>query len=226
MLIDDLYAHADARGSQVAIVYGEERLTYAELADRVDRLAHGLTADGIAAGDPVALLLPNSPAFVISFLAVAGHRGDRRSAQPALQARRARLLLPQQRRPGGDRRRSRDRGVGADRGGRGTTACSSSRLDRRAGARARSTGSSRRTPADGTPPVRPPRTSSSSTPPGPRAGRSAWRGHRASAGRRPTATWWPWTSRRPTGCSARSPCSTPTGWGTASRRSCGRAARW
>jgi long-chain acyl-CoA synthetase len=71
VLIDDLYAHADARGSQDAIVYGEERLTYAELADRVDRLAHGLTADGIAAGSPVALLLPNSPAFVISFLAVA-----------------------------------------------------------------------------------------------------------------------------------------------------------
>ena len=71
MLIEDLYAHADARGSQVAIVYGEERLTHAELADRVDRLAHGLTADGIAAGDPVALLLQNSPAFVVSFLAVA-----------------------------------------------------------------------------------------------------------------------------------------------------------
>ena len=71
MLIDDLYAHADARGSQVAIIYGEERLTFAELANRVDRLAHGLTAEGIAAGDPVALLLPNSPAFVISFLAVA-----------------------------------------------------------------------------------------------------------------------------------------------------------
>jgi long-chain acyl-CoA synthetase len=71
VLIDDLYAHADARGSQDAIVYGEERLTYAELADRVDRLAHGLTADGIAAGDPVALLLPNSTAFVVSFLGVA-----------------------------------------------------------------------------------------------------------------------------------------------------------
>jgi long-chain acyl-CoA synthetase len=72
MLIDDLYAHADSRGSQVAIVYGEERLTYSELADRVDRLAHGLIAHGVAAGNPVALLLPNSPAFVISFLAVAG----------------------------------------------------------------------------------------------------------------------------------------------------------
>jgi long-chain acyl-CoA synthetase len=71
MLIDDLYAHADARGDQVAVVHGEERLTYAELADRVDRLGHALAADGIAPGDPVALLLPNSPAFVVSFLAVA-----------------------------------------------------------------------------------------------------------------------------------------------------------
>jgi long-chain acyl-CoA synthetase len=70
MLTDDLYAHADARPDHEAVVYGEERLTWADLAERVDRLAHGLTATGIGAGDPVALLLPNAPAFVTSFLAV------------------------------------------------------------------------------------------------------------------------------------------------------------
>jgi long-chain acyl-CoA synthetase len=72
MLSDDLYAHADSRPSDVAIVYGEERVTWADLADRVDRLAAGLGAAGIAAGDPVALVLPNSPAFVVSALAVTG----------------------------------------------------------------------------------------------------------------------------------------------------------
>jgi long-chain acyl-CoA synthetase len=71
-LIDDLYAHAESRGSRPALIYGEERLSYAELLDRAERLAGGLTAGGLAPGDAVALLLPNSPAFVIGFLAVTG----------------------------------------------------------------------------------------------------------------------------------------------------------
>jgi long-chain acyl-CoA synthetase len=72
MLTDDLYAHADARGRQTAVVFGDEELSYADLLDRVERLAHGLTANGLGAGDAVALLLPNSPAFVISFFAITG----------------------------------------------------------------------------------------------------------------------------------------------------------
>jgi long-chain acyl-CoA synthetase len=72
MLTDDLYANAEAGGSRAALVYGDEQLTWAELLDQVERLAHGLAASGIAAGDPVALLPPNSPAFVVSFLAITG----------------------------------------------------------------------------------------------------------------------------------------------------------
>ena len=72
MLTDDLYAHAEARGRQTAVVCGDERLTYAELLQRVECLAQGLAAGGIEPGDPVALLLPNSPAFVVSFLAITG----------------------------------------------------------------------------------------------------------------------------------------------------------
>ena len=71
-LTADLYAHAEARGSQAAVIHGAERLSYAELLDQAERLAAGLTAHGLAAGDPVALLLPNSPGFVVSFLAVTG----------------------------------------------------------------------------------------------------------------------------------------------------------
>jgi long-chain acyl-CoA synthetase len=72
MLTDDLYAHAETRGRQTAVIYGDERLTYAELLERVERLAHGLAASGLEPGDPVALVLPNSPAFVVGFLAVTG----------------------------------------------------------------------------------------------------------------------------------------------------------
>lgn len=72
MLTADLYAHTTARGDHPAVVFGEERVTYAELLDRVQRCAEGLGAAGIGPGDPVALLLPNSPAFVVSWLAITG----------------------------------------------------------------------------------------------------------------------------------------------------------
>jgi long-chain acyl-CoA synthetase len=72
MLTEDLYAHAEERGDQTAVVYGEEHVSYAELLERVERLAEGLAASGIEAGDPVALLLPNSTEFVVSFLAITG----------------------------------------------------------------------------------------------------------------------------------------------------------
>jgi long-chain acyl-CoA synthetase len=71
-LIDDLYAHAEARGDQTALIHGGERLSHSELLDRVERLAGGLRAAGLTAGDAVALLLPNSLAFVAGFLAITG----------------------------------------------------------------------------------------------------------------------------------------------------------
>lgn len=72
MLTEDLYAHARTREQDAALLYGDEVVTWAQLLDRVERAAAGLTAEGIAAGDAVALLLPNSPAFVVGFLAVTG----------------------------------------------------------------------------------------------------------------------------------------------------------
>lgn len=55
---------------RVALVYGDRRLTYAELHEQVERLAGALAARGLAAGAPVALVLPNVPDFVIGFLAI------------------------------------------------------------------------------------------------------------------------------------------------------------
>jgi long-chain acyl-CoA synthetase len=43
--------------------------TYAEIADRVDRLAAGLAAAGVAPGDIVSMLLTNRPAFVETYFA-------------------------------------------------------------------------------------------------------------------------------------------------------------
>jgi long-chain acyl-CoA synthetase len=61
-----------ADDEHVALVHGTERIGHAELADRVARLAGGLAARGVATGDPVALVMRDTPAFVTSFLAVVG----------------------------------------------------------------------------------------------------------------------------------------------------------
>ena len=153
----------DARPAprRAALVHGDERITYAELRDRVDRLAQGLAERGVGPGDPVALVLPNVPAFAVTFLAIA-RLGRRRTAQPGVQGARARVSTsarPASRRDRGralDRRRlrivsptatcrRRDRGASVGRG--------------RRPARVRRPPRRRRT-----------RTRSSSTPPDPPAG--------------------------------------------------------
>ena len=49
---------------------GVERWSYSELADHVQRLAHGLATAGVGCGDHVALLADNRPAWIIACLAV------------------------------------------------------------------------------------------------------------------------------------------------------------
>ncbi len=48
-----------------AIVFGDERLTFAGLRDRAVRLARGLAALGLGPGDRVGLWLPNRPAWFV-----------------------------------------------------------------------------------------------------------------------------------------------------------------
>jgi 2-aminobenzoate-CoA ligase len=57
-------------GNKVAIYYGQETVTYAELNRDVRRLAGVLATRGVGKGDRVLLRLPNSPDFVVSWLAV------------------------------------------------------------------------------------------------------------------------------------------------------------
>lgn len=56
--------------SRTALVDGDARLSYAELDGRIDRLAAGLLAQGIAAGDRVLVQLPNSTGFVATCFAL------------------------------------------------------------------------------------------------------------------------------------------------------------
>jgi len=67
-------------GTRTAFVGAFGRLSYEELAGRVNRLARGLAGIGIGRGTPVLIRLPNCPEFVVSFLALC-----RLGALPVLQ---------------------------------------------------------------------------------------------------------------------------------------------
>jgi long-chain acyl-CoA synthetase len=58
---------AERLGERTALVHEGERLSYAELARRTERLAGALQDRSIGAGDAVALLLPNSAAAIAAY---------------------------------------------------------------------------------------------------------------------------------------------------------------
>jgi long-chain acyl-CoA synthetase len=52
------------------LFYYEETMTYGQFGERVDRLANGLRALGVKAGDFVHVMIPNSPESLISYFAI------------------------------------------------------------------------------------------------------------------------------------------------------------
>ncbi|MEU0938887.1 AMP-binding protein [Embleya sp. NPDC005971] len=60
-----------AYGDDLAVVAGEQRLTYRQLDARADRMAGGLADLGLRAGDRVVVQLPNVAAFPVLFFALA-----------------------------------------------------------------------------------------------------------------------------------------------------------
>src|SRR2546430_2151745 len=67
----DLFEHAvDAFPERVALICGDRRLTYSELEDEANRLAHHLAAQGVGPGGHVGLYARNSIAAVETLLAV------------------------------------------------------------------------------------------------------------------------------------------------------------
>lgn len=57
----------EGKGSATAIHFQAGRITFAEIADQVDRAANMLRDHGVGAGDRVFILLPDSPAFAVAF---------------------------------------------------------------------------------------------------------------------------------------------------------------
>ena len=60
---------ASVFADRVAVVDGDERITYAGLAAEVTRAAHALRASGVGLGDRVAYLCPNSRALLVAHFA-------------------------------------------------------------------------------------------------------------------------------------------------------------
>src|SRR5690242_9896336 len=66
----DLFEHAvDTFPDRVALIFGDRQVSYAELDDEANRLAHHLAAQGVGAGDHVGLYARNSIAAVVTLLA-------------------------------------------------------------------------------------------------------------------------------------------------------------
>jgi long-chain acyl-CoA synthetase len=83
VLMQLLYERAEADPDHTAIVYRDERLGFAELVDRVERLAAGLAGRGIGPGDAVGLVLRDDPWFVACFHAIAALGAKVVPANPA-----------------------------------------------------------------------------------------------------------------------------------------------
>jgi long-chain acyl-CoA synthetase len=66
-----LRRHASARGAKIAYRDAHAAVTYAELLDRTGKLAGHLAASGVAVGETVAIMLPNSVPWVEACLAIA-----------------------------------------------------------------------------------------------------------------------------------------------------------
>jgi len=57
----------EGRGDHVAVLWGEEQLTYRQIGELVNRAANALGELGVGKDDRVLILLPDSPAFVAAF---------------------------------------------------------------------------------------------------------------------------------------------------------------
>ena len=62
--------HAKKRKSKVALLVDNEKITYGDILEKVDKLAGFFTQKGIKEGDRVALFLRNSPEFIYTIFAV------------------------------------------------------------------------------------------------------------------------------------------------------------
>jgi fatty-acyl-CoA synthase len=67
-IVDIIQRHAAKRPDSIAILCGDEVITYAQLNGRADRIAHWAHAQNIRPGDAVALLMENRTEYIVAWL--------------------------------------------------------------------------------------------------------------------------------------------------------------
>ena len=89
-------------GAVEAVVAGEERLTFADLDQVSDRLAHALASRGIAKGDRIGIAMRNCPSWIVGYMAILKAGGiavllngwwERDELQHALELTKPKLIL-------------------------------------------------------------------------------------------------------------------------------------
>ncbi len=70
-LYEMLSASAHKYGDETAIICKDTKLSYQDLDDKVRRLSQGLMSQGLGPKDKIAIMLSNSPEFIISFFSIA-----------------------------------------------------------------------------------------------------------------------------------------------------------
>ena len=60
IITDVIRNHGKWRKEKTALVCGDQRLTWGEFNNRINRLAHGLVGQGLKKGDKVSMLMTNS----------------------------------------------------------------------------------------------------------------------------------------------------------------------
>ncbi|HEX7242267.1 MAG TPA: amino acid adenylation domain-containing protein, partial [Longimicrobiaceae bacterium] len=86
-------AQAERTPAAVAVAYGDERITYAELDRRANRLAHLLRARGVGPESRVGVLLERGPRLVVALLATLKAGGAYVPLDPAYPPERLRFMV-------------------------------------------------------------------------------------------------------------------------------------
>ena len=88
--IGALMHQAQTRAESAAFVFHEEVWTYRRLADEAERVARGLVARGVKAGERVALHMMNRPEMLVAYYACLQTRSHRSTVTNRVQICRAR----------------------------------------------------------------------------------------------------------------------------------------
>ncbi len=92
-MLDAFAATVERLPDRPALLYFDRAITFRELDELTDALAAGLRADGLEAGDRVALYLQNVPQFVLGMVAAWKAGGIAVSVNPMLRHKELAALL-------------------------------------------------------------------------------------------------------------------------------------